>query len=209
MVSFICNTYLLLFAGLITLPLVGCSSNFASIRTNPEGAGVYLVNRNNQKTRLGATPLSISSSQLNPLNESNVQLKIEKEGYKEESFFIPKMVFSSNIDLSVQMIENPPAPSCEQQAANTGKVARNIAQAIFFTQQKKYPQAEVLLNNLIAENPQISVLYDLLGNIYYMNQQTDLAIDAYGKSLELNPNSAETQRMYNKLKLIRVPAGGN
>jgi predicted Zn-dependent protease len=100
-------------------------------------------------------------------------------------------------------------PSCEIQSKNTSKVARNVAQAIFFTQQKKFDQAETLLTNLINENPDISVLYDLIGNVHYLNQKTNLAVEAYSRSLELNPNSLETQRMFNKLNTIRLPAGEN
>lgn len=188
--------------------LSSCSTSLTSIRTNPEGADVFVIRGNNQKSRLGTAPLNIPSQQLNPSNEPNVQIMIQKEGYKDETYFLPKMTFSSSMDLSVQLKEEPAPPSCEVQSKNTEKVARNIAQALFFTQQKKYDQAETLLNNLIVEVPNVSVIYDLLGNIYYLNQKTDLALDAYQKSLEINPNSAETQRMVNKLRAIRSPSGG-
>jgi tetratricopeptide (TPR) repeat protein len=193
----------------IILFLNACTSSLTNIRSNPEGATVYLINKNNQKTRIGNTPLNIPAQQLNPNNESSVQIKVEKDGFKEESFFIPSLMVSSYIDLSVEMQPTAAPPSCEVQAKNTSVVARNIAQAMFLTQQKKFDQAAMLLNSLISENPDISVLYDLLGNIHYLNQQIDLALEAYDRSLNINPNSSETIRMVNKLKSIRTPAGGN
>lgn len=193
----------------ISILSISCTSNLTNVRTSPEGATVYLVQKNNQKTRIGVTPINIPEQQLASSNEPNVQIRVEKEGYKPESYFIPRLLFSSYVDLSVQMQEEVAPPTCEVQSKNTSKVARNVAQAIFFTQQKKYDQAESLLTNLINENPDISVLYDLIGNVHYLNQKTNLAVEAYSRSLDLNPNSLETQRMFNKLKTIRLPAGEN
>lgn len=194
--------------GLISTSLVSCATGLTNIRSNPEGATVYVVQRNNQKIKVGLTPINIPSQQLNPNNEKSIQIKVEKEGYKEESYFVPRLMLSSYIDLSVQLSKEAEAPSCEQQTANTEKVARNIAQSMFFMQQKKYQKAETILNELINANPDISTLYDLLGNVYYLNQKIDLALDSYNRSLEINPNSTETQRIVNKLRALRTPEGG-
>ncbi len=194
---------------ILALFMSACASSLTHVRSNPEGATVFLIQKNNQKMRIGNTPLNIPAQQLNAGGDSNVQIRLEKEGYKGETYFLPSLMFSAYVDLSVELQEEPAPPSCEQQAKNTNKVARNVAQSIFLIQQKKYDQAESILNNLIAENPDISVLFDLLGNVHYLNQKIGLAVESYKRSLDINPNSAETQRMYNKLNAIRTPAGGN
>ncbi|MCB0421638.1 MAG: hypothetical protein KDD61_11620 [Bdellovibrionales bacterium] len=191
---------------LISISVFGCANGYTNLRSNPEGATIYVVKGNKQKTKVGMTPLNVPTKFLNPTGESQLEIRLEKEGYKPESYYVPHMLFSEYVDLSVQL-QKEETLSCEQQVQNLEKVTRNVAQVMFLIQQKKFEKAESLLENLISENPDISTLHDLLGNVYYLNQKLSQALDSYTRSLELNQNSIETQRMVNKLKSLRMPSG--
>jgi predicted Zn-dependent protease len=68
-------------------------------------------------------------------------------------------------------------------------------------------EAERKLNSLVARYSGIAVLYDLLGNIYYIRKDVGRALTAYKKSQQISPGSIETERMIKKLQEIRSPGG--
>ena len=60
--------------------------------------------------------------------------------------------------------------------------------------------AKVRVAGLIADFPYISVLYDLQGNIYYLQKNYGEAVAAYEKSLDLEPENMETAFIVKKLR---------
>ena len=63
------------------------------------------------------------------------------------------------------------------------------ATAYFF--QKKFEMAELLLQEVIKNDPENADAYSYLGDIYLIKNQFDGALNLYNKSLELKPGSAE------------------
>lgn len=63
------------------------------------------------------------------------------------------------------------------------------AQKYFF--QKKFEMAEVLLQEVINKDPENSLAYSYLGDIYLKKQLYDGALNLYKKSLDLNPENAD------------------
>lgn len=193
----------------IAIVLQGCSSAMLSVRSVPEGAQVLIVSEGRQPVNIGKTPLTSDQQKLLAQGGKSVQLQIQKEGYYSESFLIPKNIFSSNIQISSVLREHKTPNSCTQQTFVIGDIVKKVARAQQLTQTQKYDQALQLLNNLVIENDGLSVVYDLLGNVYYLSGQLQQALDAYEKSLQIDNNSAETQRMVTKLRSIvsgRSPA---
>lgn len=196
---------------LLSTTLSGCSVGMLNVQSTPEGAEVYLVHEGQQPVKIGTTPLNISSQQVNSQSGKNVQLKIKKEGFGAESFLIPKSTFNSSISVSAQLNEVKLPLACTQGNEVVDKVARSVAHAQNLIHRKRYEQALQALNNLMIENPNSSVIYDLLGNVHYLNKNLSAALDAYENSLRINPQSLETKRMVNKLRTIttnRAPASG-
>lgn len=58
------------------------------------------------------------------------------------------------------------------------------------------------LASMLADFPNVSVLYDLQGNIFYLQKRFTEALRSYEKSLELEPNNVETSAMVKRLKEI-------
>lgn len=63
------------------------------------------------------------------------------------------------------------------------------AQKYFF--QKKFEMAELLLQEVIKNNPENSLAYSYLGDILLKKQLYDGALNLYKKALDLDPGSAE------------------
>ncbi|MCB9024688.1 MAG: hypothetical protein H6625_00085 [Bdellovibrionaceae bacterium] len=188
-----------------------CSVGLMSVRSTPEGADVFLVQSGAQPVKIGVTPLNIPSDRINNTSGESVRIYVRKEGFKQESFLIPRVLFNSTIDLSILMDEDKLPAACSNQAQAVENLSRGIAEAQFLIQSKQYSQAENLINSLIIQNSNISVLWDLLGNLYYLKKDTEAALIAYEKSESLSPGQVHTLRMINKLRSIRslrTPAGG-
>ncbi|MCB0391400.1 MAG: hypothetical protein KDD58_08915 [Bdellovibrionales bacterium] len=197
---------------LIGFSLNGCSVGLMSIRSTPEGAEVLLAREGSQPVKIGQTPLNLPADRVNNQPGQSAQIIVRKDGYKQENFLVPRVLFSSSIELSVMLSEDKLPAACTNQAQAAEKLSRGIAEAQFLIQTKDYQQAEILLNNLVVDNPNISVLWDLLGNIYYLKKDTQAALKAYEKSEVISPGRVNTIRMINKLRTIqtiRTPAGSD
>lgn len=70
------------------------------------------------------------------------------------------------------------------------------AHAIIDFRQKKYPQANRLMDELISKQPQNPYFYQLKGQFLFENGKLNEALAAYQKSLEIKPSSVETSFLY-------------
>ena len=67
---------------------------------------------------------------------------------------------------------------------------------------KKVIQSIAIFKLAVSEFPDNANLYDSLGEAYYTNKQYDLALLNYKKSLELNPENTNAEKMITKIKNI-------
>ena len=186
----------------LNLGLLSCTTGTLNVRTTPDEAEVLVVFPGQQPSRLGRTPLSLDSDSLSGHAGDSVELILKKEGYSSEHFLIPKTTFAANIRLDVALNESKLPVACADQDAAVEEVARSIAQAQSFIAAKMYEGALRILQNLGDRYPNSSVIYDLLGNAYYLMKDLEKALVAYQKSLKISPNNSETQRMVKKLSEI-------
>ncbi len=78
------------------------------------------------------------------------------------------------------------------QAALYGQKKENLFdRATKYYFQKKFAMAEILLQETIKKNPENSLAYSYLGDIYLSKKKYDGALNLYNKATELDPTSAE------------------
>ena len=90
----------------------------------------------------------------------------------------------------------------EQFKKNQEKLARNIAKANSLIHLKRYPEASSILQNVVNDFPHVSVGYDLLGNISYLQRDFKQAEQYYQKSIQISPDNVETQNVLERIKKI-------
>lgn len=182
----------LLFFVFSVLSLAACSTSPAiKLRSFPEGAQVSAVESDGGTRPLGKTPMESDASM-----ES---LLIEKEGYEPVRIFVGRMN-SQHYEYSVKLTPKAEDPKLTDMKSRYERLAKSIARANNLINTKRFSEAESLLGNLTNDYPNVSVAYDLLGNISYLQRDYRRAINHYQRSIEINPENTETKQVLNRLR---------
>ena len=189
------NIYLVI----INLLIFGCSTTGSlSVKSNPSQAVVKLSGDDGEIRELGKTPLALNFSEVF-VNSKNVKLIIEKRNFETEKIIISKPPIKTNYNISVSLIRDSTTDSQIENQKRLEKVATKVAEALMKIQKKKLREAESLLMRLVDEFPNISVVFDLLGNVYYMMGDKVAAKAQYLKADSINPNNFERKKVIQRL----------
>jgi tetratricopeptide (TPR) repeat protein len=153
---------------------------------------------------LGKTPLELSPAQIKEImkqNEDFVVLKITKSGYAVESLVLDlsnRYRVQYNADLK-------PLEQWHNKEAEVSSIAANsLAMKIqsIYQQLVKKDLDKALQNttNLIEQFPKAHVFYDIKGSIQYLQGKKQESMVSYKKSLSLNPDNLQAQKMLQKIK---------
>ncbi|OFZ82445.1 MAG: hypothetical protein A2583_03870 [Bdellovibrionales bacterium RIFOXYD1_FULL_53_11] len=193
--------YLQLGSGLIfVLFFGGCASSMV-VESSPDNAEILMRRENDVPLKIGKTPMTLTREVAPGIFSDSVELYVAKDGYQVERILIPQSRFGVRSRWSVSL-QPSMGDGKNLQSLYTG-LAQGIAEAQKEIYLKNYRQAETKISTLLARYPNVSVLYDLLGNIYYMQKDLDKALDAYRRSVALTPDNHETSGMIDKIARIR------
>lgn len=177
---------------LFSLFLQACSSGSSiKLKSVPSEAKVSAVESDGTARSMGVTPLETS--------ESMQSILIEKEGYESTRIFVGRLQ-SENYEYSVKLTPRIEDPKLTDIKSRHERLAKSIAKAHNLINKKNYPEANSLLVGLSNDYPYVSVTYDLLGNISFLQKDFKRAIDHYQKSLNLNPENVETKQVLDRLR---------
>ena len=177
---------------LILILSLGCSSRSSiKLKSVPDGANVSAVESDGSMRSLGKTPLETT--------ESMQSILIEKEGFEASRIFVGALD-SQNYEYSVKLAAKVEDPKVNDIKSRYERLAKSVAKANNLINNKRYSEADSLLLNLTNDYPYVSVGYDLLGNISYLQKDFKRAIGYYQKSLELNPENVETKQVLDRLR---------
>lgn len=169
-----------------------CTTNSSlTIKSVPDGANISAVESDGSVRLLGKSPLKTS--------ESMQTILIEKEGYETSRIFVGYLQ-SQHYEYSAKLLAKADDPKVTDIKSRHERLAKNIAKANNLINTKRYSEADALLVNLTNDYPYVSVGYDLLGNISYLQKDFRRAIGYYQKSLELNPENVETKQVLDRLR---------
>lgn len=172
--------------------LQSCSSNPSiKLKSYPDGAKVSAVQDDGSTQVIGVTPLESSGSMQS--------LIIEKEGFESARIFVGRLQ-TQHYEYMVKLTPRAEDPKMNDLKSRYEKLAKSVAKANHLINQKRYSEAESLLTNLTNDYPNVSVGYDLLGNISYLQKDFRRAINHYQRSLELNPENSETKQVLDRLR---------
>jgi tetratricopeptide (TPR) repeat protein len=178
------------------LMLSACASRMVQVQSVPDQAEVSVLS-DKGRTVIGKTPLTINAEDQPQLFSTGGMIELRINGFFPEVLVLPGSELGKSTNLSVKLSELKAADSCSHATASA--LARGVAMAQQQILSKRYLEAETTLKNLVVSYPNLSVIHDLLGNLYYLQRDTGRSLQAYQRSYELEPGNTFTERMIRKL----------
>jgi len=187
--------------------LAGCQTGRISVTSNPVGSDVFVVSQSGAKQRLGKTPVDFATSRLNLTPGTLAEIRIESQNYTPATYLVPYTALSSSHDISANLSKMADdngfssIDSCDDISRETiNEIGKSIATVQALILKKDLEVAIVRASSAIAKYPYVSVLYDLQGNIYYLQKNYVKALSSFKKSMSIDPKNLETNIMVKRLK---------
>jgi tetratricopeptide (TPR) repeat protein len=189
------------FTLLIMFSFFGCAQpSLVSIKSTPSAAVVKAVGVDGDIKELGETPLNISSFELFQ-NKDVLKIIIEKKDFLSEQILLVRPNYpadvriSSNLKRSENAAKDLGLQKLESLTTKLGRVQNNIYQ-------KNYNEGLALLKELEREHSGLSILYDLQGNIAYLQGDFRQAERMYSQADEINPMNPDRAKILRRLKSL-------
>jgi tetratricopeptide (TPR) repeat protein len=177
------------------------STSVIKVNSTPSDAEVTILENGTSKV-IGKTPLVSNENDIYSGANRYSQIRIKKEGHLEKEVILLKSTFGSETIISVELKKDEQNQNMGEKTAGQEKVANTIARANGLIQSKQYVEAEVVLTNFVEEFPQISVGYDYLGNVSYLQNKYTRALKFYKRAIDLNPNNPERKRIVERIQRL-------
>lgn len=192
---------------IVLLLISSCTTTQMTINSDPAGADVVIVNDEGREDKLGQTPLNLTPEMMDRFPTNNWRLSLNKPGFIKDQLFIETKMFRELGRVSVKL--TPEANWKEAyQDANAYKYLNDVsgmsAEIQAATVKGDYGKAESLANSLVTRYPKLSVGWNLLGNIYYLQKRIDKAVESYQKSLAINPDDQVTKGILERIRSGRI-----
>lgn len=202
------SSHLFLWVFLLSLPLfnTGCGSQGIRVESKPSGADVTLILKGQSAKKVGQTPLLLTEKEMESTKDS-FQLVISSKGHNPQAILVPPTVISRSGSVFFDLEESILPIACTNQDVAISKAARGVAESLGYISQKKYDQAETLLTTLTVEFSNLSILHDLLGNVFFLQKKFDRALESYRRSAQINPGNSEVLKIIQKLEAMKSPGG--
>ncbi len=127
-------------------------------------------------------------------------IEVSLEGYQEKQVLLARDRGTENYDINLNLKKNSEDPRSTDLRLRQEKLARSVAQASNLINNKRFDEARILLSNLIVEYPQVSVGFDLMGGLAFLQRDLKTALGYYERSLSINPENVETRQMVSRLR---------
>ena len=174
---------LLRLVGLIVLLVSGCASPKLKVESDPSGGTVFI-----NDAQMGVTPVTLKYSDLPYLE--NLTLRIQKQDYTEAQAIVqgPRLAGLGE-QVKVKLSRAP------DEAAKLNAQLERVMTAHRMALENQYGEAERIINQLIAESPELIAPRLLKGAIFLMSKNYPPAIDTYQEILKIEPSNPEAIRM--------------
>lgn len=195
-----CNLKIVLFLSTsMTILSCGTTTNL-KFNTTPADAEVRVVDSNGISTTIGKTPFAANDLDVFKSNSKYSQIVIKKDGYVDHDLVITKPLFGADIVVNAQLKKDENMQNVGEQTIVQEKVANGIARANGLIQSKQFEEAETSMLNFVEQFPSVSVGYDYLGNINYLQKRYAKALKYYNRASALNPQNSERKVIIERIQ---------
>ncbi len=192
----------------IILFFVSCASyKPVKIETIPSKAKVHIYDNEQKKfVQVGETPFSLSKEKRDQYvtdDKNFLALKVENPGYVVEHI-IYDLKTKKKVEylLQLKQIEIWSDTNAELSSKLANDIAAKVQKLNRHILTKQHAEALVVTQGLIDQYPKAYVFYDIKGSILLLRGNKNQAIVSLKKSLSINPENLETE------KLLKVLEGG-
>lgn len=199
--------YVISLLTIMSISSCGTTTNL-KFNTTPADAEVRVVDANGISTTIGKTPFAANELDVFKTNSKFSQIIIKKDGYVEHDIVLTKPLFGADIVINAQLKKDENIQNVGEQTIVQEKVANGIARANGLIQSKQYEEAETTMLNFVEQFPSVSVGYDYLGNINYLQKRYSKALKYYNRANALNPQNAERKVIIERIQnLVKSQPG--
>lgn len=185
----------------VFMTIASCSSTSnLKFNSTPSDADVSVVDANGIATSIGKTPLVTNDFDVFKSNQKYSQIILKKDGYVAHDVVLTKPLFGADITVTAQLKKDENIQNVGEQTIVQEKVANGIARANGLIQSKQYEEAETSMLNFVEQFPSVSVGYDYLGNINYLQKKYAKALKYYTRANALNPQNAERKVIIERIQ---------
>ena len=179
--------------------LCACSHTIA-VRSEPAGAGVFLVDATGKSgALLGNTPVSFQAERMGAYRA----VEVRKDGFESKQLVVP-LGDASQIELGVRLNEVNTAWIVEKIRKEEPLILSRMILEMLRLQGAilSRDDAEVrrLESQMTAEFDVISAWHSMLGNYYYLKGQKAEAQKRYARALKLDPQNEEAKSMSSRIQ---------
>lgn len=187
----------------VVLVSAGCATSSLRVNSTPDSADVVLIAKDHAPVKVGKTPIEIDSRNFPVLFQETLQVEVSKEGFSPLSAVVPRLPTGGVGRLNVNLQATALPQVCQNQAESANTLAKGIADAASLVSRKRLDEAGRLLEELSTKFGTVSVIHDLLGNVYYLQKNLERALESYRRSNRLNPNNIDTLRMIERIEKVQ------
>ena len=188
---------------------ISCSTpSTVKLQSIPNDAEISVVDSSGIAKVLGKTPITLNEAEVYINNNRFSQIRIKKEGFVDNEVVVMKSTFGSDIIINAQLKKDETSQNLGEQTNTQEKVASTIARANGLIQSKQYLEAETVMLNFIEQYPSVSVGFDYLGNLNYLQKKYAKALKYYKRAISLNPQNAERKIIVERIQnLVKSQTG--
>lgn len=187
--------------------ITACSTTQMQITSEPPGAEIVALGDDGREEKLGQTPLVVTPEIASRIKSNHWRLGFNKVGFVKDQVFIEEKMFREIGKISLTLTPEANWKEAYQDVTAykyLNDVSSMTAEVQAATVKGDYPKAEALAQSLVTRYPRLSVGWNLLGNIYYLQKRVDKAVESYQKSLDINPNDQITKGIMERLRSGRL-----
>lgn len=188
---------------------LGCSfaATKVDLTSEPKGAQVVLISSNGREDTVGETPLQLNQQNLRSGDQGMTRIKLNKEGFVTEQILLENLATGKqgSIHVTMKPLANWSQAFVDEQANRyLTDVASTTAEIQGATIKGDYGKAESLARTLITRYPKLAIGWTLMGNIYFLQKRVSDALEAYQKSLTIDPSSQQTRDVIERIRGAQI-----
>lgn len=180
---------------IILFLFISCSHNRTSFESYPTKSEVSVIEKDGSIKSLGQTPLVIDNDKL--FHNEMVHIVFSHKEYEDKNFVLVRPEGNMRMNVSAKLKKEYKEDT--NFMAQIDKVSSEVAKIQNNINIKNYENAKLMAKRLITTYPELSVAYDLLANIHFLQNNKKRALYYYRKADELSPNNFKRKKIMRKI----------